>query len=98
MADKPLEVVIARRRRSRSEKVLPWICLACYLVAVKVFEDVQTGSWQHSRLRLGALGIRDRAAAVMADVQETARFRAAVRHTLDQLDTIDIDTTEEVES
>ncbi len=100
MADngRPLEVVIARRRSSGKQKLVSVLCLAGYLVAVKVFEDVQTGSWQHSGLHLRLLELRERAERLLAERRERAGFAAAIRQTLDQIDTVNVDTTEEVES
>ena len=89
----PIEVVIARRKRTARDHIATVLFVAAYVVAMKVAEDVQTGAWQHSNVRLRLLSVRDRLYAVRDDVQATDEFRAAVRKTLDNLY-----TTEEVES
>ena len=92
----PIEVALVRRRRSGKETVLALAGIAGYLLAVKVVEDVATGSWQHSTIRLRLLELRDRVAAMRDRAEQTAQFQEAVQRTLDRLETID--TTEEVES
>lgn len=100
MAD-PIEVALVRRRRSGKETAVTLLAVAGYLLAVKVAEDVMTGSWQHSPLRLRLLGVRDRFDGLRSGVLDRSEFRSSVERTLDSLDLFDPDhpnPTEEVES
>ena len=74
---------------SLREQLVSYLAFALFLAATKVWEDVQTNSWQHSGLRLHLLEGQEWLARAVHDLQETACFRAAVRQTLDRLDTFE---------
>ena len=86
----PIEVVLRPRKRNAKQMVATAVVFACYLLALKVLEDIQTGSWQHSGLRLGLLSLRERSGLDV--LREQGHFRRSVEEDLERLATIDDDT------
>lgn len=91
----PIEVVLRPRKRNAKQMAVTALVFACYLIALKVLEDVQTGSWQHSGLRLGLLSLRERSGLDV--LREQGHFRRSVEEDLERLATIDDDTDNDLE-